>query len=104
MPETVYSLLAFVGGLLLGGFFYGSLRWTVRRGLVSSRPAAWFFISYLVRMAVALAGFYTISAGSSPRLIACLIGFVIARFLVMRFDSERKIATLTPGDSHAAQP
>jgi F1F0 ATPase subunit 2 len=101
MSETVYLLLAFIGGLLLGGFFYGCLRWTVRRGLDSPRPAAWFLISYLVRMAVALVSFYAISAGSLPRLIACLFGFVFARFLVMRFDSERNTVALTQGGGHA---
>lgn len=83
MSEAVLLLLPLTGGLLLGLFFYGGLWWTVRKGLGSSRPALWFLASYLVRMGMAMAGFYTLCGGHWPRLLTCLLGFIAARFLVM---------------------
>jgi F1F0 ATPase subunit 2 len=39
----------------------------------------WFFGSLLLRMSIALAGFYFVSGGQWERLLLCLVGFVIAR-------------------------
>lgn len=84
MSEIVLLLLPLTGGLLLGGLFYGGLWWTVRRGLGSPRPALWFLASYLVRTGIALAGFHLLAGGHWPRLLVCLLGFLSARFLLMR--------------------
>ncbi len=85
MNETVTLVLASLAGLLLGGIFFGSLWWTVRRGVSAKRPALLFLGSLLLRTAVTLAGFYVVGDGQWQRLLACLLGFVIARFMVTRF-------------------
>ena len=82
MNEPLPLLLASAVGLLLGAIFFGGLWWTVRKGLSSRQPALWFFGSMLLRMGIALAGFYFVGRGDWRRLIACLLGFVIARFVV----------------------
>ena len=79
MTDFLPLALAWVAGLSLGAFFFGGLWWTVRRGLSSRRPALWFLGSLLVRASIALAGFYVVSGGYWERLLACLLGFVIAR-------------------------
>jgi F1F0 ATPase subunit 2 len=84
VSESPYIALAAVAGALLGAVFYGGLWWTVRRGLVSRRPAVWFLTSLVVRTAVALLGFYAVFRGDWRRLVACLAGFVLARILVTR--------------------
>jgi F1F0 ATPase subunit 2 len=38
----------------------------------------------LVRIAIVLTGFYFVGRGDWQRLATCLIGFIIARFIVMR--------------------
>jgi F1F0 ATPase subunit 2 len=76
--------IALVAGLVLGAIFFGGLWWTVRKGVVSKSPAFWFFGSLLLRMSVVLAGFYFVGRGDWERLVICLLGFVIARFAVMR--------------------
>ena len=58
MNEFLTLALALAAGLLLGAFFFGGLWWTVRKGVSSQRPALWFFGSMLLRMSIALAGFY----------------------------------------------
>ena len=85
MNETLTLVLAWVAGGVLGTIFFGGLWWTVLKGVSSKQPALWFFGSLLLRMGIALAGFYFVSGGHWDRLLACLLGFVIARFIVMRF-------------------
>ncbi len=82
MDDALPLLLAGAAGLVLGAIFFGGLWWTVRKGLTAKQPALWFFGSTLLRMGIALAGFYYIGRGDWRRLIACLAGFVIARFVV----------------------
>jgi F1F0 ATPase subunit 2 len=82
MNDPLLLLLAGAAGVLLGAIFFGGLWWTVRKGLSARQPALWFFGSMLLRMGIALAGFYFVGRGDWRRLIACLLGFVIARFVV----------------------
>jgi len=82
MNETLTLALAGLAGGLLGAIFFGGLWWTVRQGVSSSRPALWFLGSGLLRMSIVLAGFYFVSGGQWKRLVACLVGFTIARVVV----------------------
>lgn len=82
MNEVLVLALAFSAGVLLGAIFFGGLWWTVRKGVSSEQPALWFFGSLLLRMSIALAGFYLVSGGHWERLLLCLVGFVMARLVV----------------------
>ncbi len=84
MNELLSLILPLVAGVLLGMMYFGGLWWTVRKGISSNRPALWFLGSLLLRMSLTLAGFYFISGNHWERLLACLIGFVIARLVVTR--------------------
>jgi len=84
MNETLNLVLASVAGVLLGALFFGGLWWTVQKGVSSKRSALWFFGSLLLRMSIALAGFYFVSGGHWKRLLACLLGFIMARFIIIR--------------------
>jgi len=84
MSEIGILVLAGGAGTLLGVFFFGGLWWTVRRGLAAKRPALWFLGSLLLRTAIVLAGIYLVSGGRWDGLLACLAGFVVARFIVTR--------------------
>ena len=84
MNEFSGLVLALATGLSLGAIFFGGLWWTVRKGVSSKHPALWFLGSLLVRMSLVLVGFYFVGRGNWQRLVACLLGFIIARFCVMR--------------------
>lgn len=84
MNETVKLVLALMAGVSFGAIFFGGLWWTVRWGLSSKRPARWFFGSLLLRTSIVLAGFYFVSGDQWARLLACLFGFVIVRFIATR--------------------
>ena len=82
MSEALMLSLAGVAGLIMGAIFFGGLWWTVRKGVSSKRPALWFLGSLLLRTGVVVAGFYVVSDGQWQRLLACLFGFAVARFIV----------------------
>ena len=84
MTEGLDLGFAALSGILLGGIFFGGLWWTVRRGLRSPAPALWFGGSLLIRAWAALGGFYWMLQGEWPRLPAGLLGFLVARFVVIR--------------------
>jgi F1F0 ATPase subunit 2 len=84
MNELLILALSLAAGLMLGAVFFGGLWWTVRKGASSKHPACWFFGSLLLRMGLVLVGLYFVGCGNWQRLVACLLGFVIARVSVLR--------------------
>lgn len=84
MNEALTMVLACAAGVLLGAVFFGGLWWTVRKGVSSRQPVLWFFGSLLLRLSIALAGLYLVGRGHAERLLLCLLGIVVARFIVMR--------------------
>jgi F1F0 ATPase subunit 2 len=85
MNDFVSLVVVLFAGGVLGAFFYGGLWWTVRRGLASKRAAAWFFGSLLIRTGAVLLGFYVVLGDQWPRWVAGMLGFLLARLVVMRF-------------------
>jgi F1F0 ATPase subunit 2 len=86
--EALPLLLACLAGGTLGAFFFGGLWWTMRKALAASSPALWILPGVLLRMGVALTGFYFVASGDWRRLLACLVGFVMARQFVMHLTRE----------------
>ncbi len=84
MNEPSAMILALLAGMLLGMIFFGGLWWTIRRGVSSKGPAILFAGSLLLRTATAVAGFYFVSQGDWRKLLACLLGFLMARILLTR--------------------
>ncbi|MEO5958539.1 MAG: ATP synthase subunit I [Opitutaceae bacterium] len=99
MNEPLMLVVAGAVGLVLGAVFFGGLWWTVRKGVSSPRPVLWFVGSMLLRTGIVLAGFYFVGGGQWQRLLVCLLGFVIARFLVVRLTR----APVKHPNSHAKE-
>jgi F1F0 ATPase subunit 2 len=83
MNEIARLVLALVAGGVLGTIFFGGLWWTVQKGVSSKQPALWIFGSLLLRTGIALTGFYLVARGDWERLLACLLGFIMARVAVI---------------------
>jgi F1F0 ATPase subunit 2 len=103
MNEILIGVLAWLAGLLLGAIFFGGLWWTVRKSVTSQRPALWLLTSLLLRMGITLAGFYLVSDGHWQRILLCLIGFIMARLVIIQVtrssvEQQTRSATET---SHA---
>jgi len=83
-PTIVKLVFAFLGGAVLGIFYFLGLWWTVQK-LRSSKSAALLSLgSFVVRTAVVLTGFYFIMGGQWERLLASLAGFMTARVVLIR--------------------
>lgn len=89
MNEFVHLIPALITGSLIGIIFFGGLWWTVNKGMTSRYAALWFTGSLVVRLSVTLAGFYWVGHDDWQRLLACLVGFVIARVVVTRWAGSQ---------------
>jgi F1F0 ATPase subunit 2 len=89
MDNLFYMVFVFIVGLLLGYLFFGGLWLTVKKAMDSKKPALWFFGSLILRVGVAMLGFYYVSLGDWKNLLICLIGFVLARFMVIGFTKTK---------------
>ena len=83
MNNTLYLVLVFVMGLVLGTFFFGGLWLTVKLAVKSKYPSLLFMLSSAFRIVVTLFGFYLITKGGLPNIVICMSGFVVARFVIM---------------------
>lgn len=88
MPEQASGFLLWTGSLLTGAVlglaFFGGLWWTVRHAARSPTPARWFIGSLVVRTALVLVGFYAVGVGQPAQIVLCLLGFLLARAIVLR--------------------
>lgn len=106
MNETLTLAIDGLIGVALGLLFFGGLWWTVRKCLASERAGAWMLGSLLLRMGIALGGFYLVSGGQLQPLLACIAGFFIARLAVTWLTRSRpadpaSAASNMPKASHA---
>jgi F1F0 ATPase subunit 2 len=86
----------FALGILLGAFFFGGLWLTLHRVLSSSYSALWLLGSLLLRISVVLAGFYFIASDHWQKLAACLVGFIIARIVIVHLYKPTVMPTIIP--------
>lgn len=77
--EILEAAGALLAGIGLGLFFFGGLWLTVRSLPHVRRPGRRLFLSFLVRTAVVLLGFYAVMSGDWRRMLLCLAGFLIGR-------------------------
>lgn len=103
MNEPLMMGLAWIFGAVLGVVFFGGLWWTVRKSLYSKRPALWIFGSLILRLSIVAVGFYLFSGHDWGRLLLCLLGFIAARFGVIRLTrrSGQDQARLAQEANHA---
>ena len=84
MIEPASLLLSLAVGFIAGLFFFGALYWTVRRIPHVQRPGLLLAVSFIVRTAVVLGIFYLIMDSTWQRLIAAVLGFIVARFVLVQ--------------------
>ena len=99
MNDILVLFLALLAGALLGAFFFGGLWWTVQKGVTSRRPELWFLGSLLLRTSMVLAGFYFVAQGHWSRLVACLLGFLIARVIIVNWLTRASVGQAFQPDS-----
>ncbi len=85
MNELIlHSILPLAVGLVLGLVYFGGLWITVRHVVHSSIPAVILLASWLGRTALLLAGLWLVSSGRLQAVLAFMIGFLVARFILIQ--------------------
>jgi len=83
--ELYFGLIpAFAGGMVLGALFFAGLWLSVRKLSHAERPGVLMAFSYVARMTAVLGGLYLLTSGDWQKLAAALVGFVLARILIVR--------------------
>ncbi len=90
MSELLNLASALGAGIMLGAVFFGGLWWTIRRGISSGRVAFWFLGSMLLRTCIVLLGFHYFFGDDWKKMLLGLLGFVIARLVVMQITKARE--------------
>ncbi|MFO7545897.1 MAG: ATP synthase subunit I [Trueperaceae bacterium] len=76
--------LGFAAGAAIGASYFLGLWWTVRRATRSTRPTPLLLVSFVVRLAFAVALLLVIVRLGALALAAALLGFLVARVLLTR--------------------
>lgn len=78
------AVMTLFGGIVIGVFFFGGLWITIRRVQHLRRPGIVLFASSVVRITIALGGLYVVAWGRWERLLIAVVGFMLARLVVIR--------------------
>jgi F1F0 ATPase subunit 2 len=81
MGELLFSFLAGIG---LGGAYFAGLWETVRKLPDAEKPERRVALSFALRMALVLSGFYLVMQGDWQRLAAAMVGFLLMREMLLR--------------------
>jgi F1F0 ATPase subunit 2 len=97
MIDWLVLFWALLAGAGLGLFYFGGLWLTVDQLLRASlradahsvtkisHPGALFFLSFIVRTAITLLGFYLVMGSRWERAAPLVIGFLLARLITVRY-------------------
>jgi len=91
MSETLSLILPLVAGVFLGMLFFGCLWWTIHICASAKRPALCILGSLLLRTSIVLLGFYFVALGHWERFIVSLLGFLVARVIVVRLVQAQEV-------------
>lgn len=84
MNSISILILVFIAGAALGYGYFAGLWWTVRRMSNSEHPVQWMVGSAIIRLSVVLIGFWSLMAGRWENLLAAILGFLVARTVMVR--------------------
>ena len=77
-------LFPFLIGIAMGGAYFAGLWETVRRLSEAQKPFRRVALSFALRMALLISGFYLVMQGQWERLAAAMIGLILAREVMVR--------------------
>lgn len=84
MTPILLVTLSFIWGALLGLLFFGGLWFTVKALPHSKRPNMLWVLSFLLRLAVLVAGFIALTGFGAQACLAAVAGVIATRLLLSR--------------------
>lgn len=91
-------IIAFIGGIFLGIFFFGGLYLTVEKMQKVKHPAIFMILSLLLRMAILLLGFYLLMNSNYQNLLVALVGVLISRFILIKKLGNKNKSQMKRGE------
>ena len=94
-------ILCFMVGAAIGAIYFAGLWETVRKLSETNKPFRRVVLSFALRMILLISGFYLVMQGEWERLVAAMIGLILAReFLVRKLGhaSNRFIGGISYGN------
>ncbi len=88
MNDIIYIIIVFICGIILGIIFFGGLWLTIKKSVTSKMPGLLFIASFFIRTGITLLGFYFLAANNWKNMAACLVGFVISRFIIKQYTKQ----------------
>jgi F1F0 ATPase subunit 2 len=82
--DWVDIMVAIPFGFALGSLYFWGLWKTTQKLPTTNAPLRLFLISYAGRLILAVAAFYWMAQGGWLNVLLCLLGFLIARSLLIR--------------------
>ncbi|WP_339909542.1 ATP synthase subunit I [Symmachiella dynata] len=79
--DVLQVAVPFAAGIVLGVIYFGGLWLTVRNVHQVQHPALLCIGSFVVRNALVLPAFYLVMDGHWVRIVSCLVGFFIVRYV-----------------------
>lgn len=101
--DVVSLLLGFAAGLVAGLLYLVALWFTVRRAARTGNRSL-LVVSFLARAAVLLLAFYGLRGLGVQGLVAALVGFIAARWLMTKVVSRRGNEPAPTGTEEQVQP
>lgn len=92
LTNPTQLFIAITAGLALGVFYFVGLLFTVERLARSENPALLVISSLFIRLAVTLTVFFLVMQHHWQNLLACLLGFLFARFIIVRTQRNARHA------------
>ncbi|MEA1922615.1 MAG: ATP synthase subunit I [Pseudomonadota bacterium] len=82
---NVSVILAMIcAGAIIGVLYFGGLWLTLNKLTRAKSWGLWLGVSFMMRMTMAMAGFWFLGAGDWRRILALATGFTIVRFLSVK--------------------
>lgn len=75
--------ISFLFGFLIGIVYFGGLYYSTRKFKDVKNPAIFMFLSFIIRMAVLIAGFYYLAKIDYKNVLIGLIGVILVRFIMI---------------------
>ncbi|MGB3975736.1 MAG: ATP synthase subunit I [bacterium] len=105
MNNVLQIAFVLVSGVASGLFYFGGLRFTVRKAVFSKKPNVWIFGSFIIRLGILIIIFRLFANLGLSRLLLLLAGLILGRIIITRipWDKEKSGVSSVLGADNALE-
>jgi F1F0 ATPase subunit 2 len=83
-------VLSALAGIILGILYFGGLWLTITKMQTLKNPGIFLTLSFILRTALVIGGFYLIADGKLERLAVAMLAFFVTRFVFIKYFSPER--------------